>query len=103
MAGFLGRLKRDDLGQYKKVERLLQRSADHGIPLHHREKCRKLRPNLYEFKSYQVRLLFFIAGGGDIIITNGFVKRQDSTPEQEIERALRLRGSWEGAEGTGNG
>ena len=57
-------------------------------------------PGLFEFKANQVRVLFFRDRRGDIILTNGFIKRQDKPPRQEIQRALRRWALWEASEET---
>jgi len=67
-------------------------------PLRNRQKCKKLRANLYEVKAGQVRVLFFV-DGAKIVATNAFLKKQDRTPRTEIERALRIRSLWAGSSG----
>lgn len=91
---FLESLPKPEL---RKVVALLQRAADHGLPLHNRQKCRQLAGyrNLYEFKSSQVRLLFFITSDQDVVLANGFLKKRGATPRQEIDRAVRIRSMWE--------
>ena len=83
--------------EQRKVLALMQRAADHGLPLHNKQKCRQLsgQAGLYEFKSSQVRLLFFVTGDRDLILTNGFLKKRGATPRQEIDRAARIRALWE--------
>lgn len=74
----------------KKVFVLLRRVADHGLP-HNEEKYHKLKGvDICEFKSFQVRLLFF-RDGARIILTHGFIKKGDSTPKSEIERAVNIQ------------
>lgn len=91
---FLGGLPKPE---QRTVLALVQRAADHGLPLHNRQKCRQLsgQAGLYEFKSSQVRLLFFVTGHRDLILTNGFLKKRGATPRQEIDQAVRIRALWE--------
>jgi phage-related protein len=85
---FIEKLRESD---QKKVIQLLKRAADHGL-LRNEEKFRKLKGHeLWEFKSYQVRLLCFMDGGSLIILTHGFIKKTNKTPHTEIEKANRLK------------
>jgi len=75
----------------KKIIALLQRAADSGPP-RNEEKFKKLKDEmLWEFKSYQVRILCFFDKEKLIILTHGFKKKRDKTPKNEIERANKLR------------
>jgi len=76
--------------EQKKVLRLLERSADHGL-LKNEEKFKKLHEDIREFKSYQVRILCFFDKGGIIVTTHGFTKKRGKTPGKEIEKAIYLR------------
>ena len=50
---------------------------------------------LYEFRirweSNIYRLLCFFARGNKVVITHGFAKKAQKTPQREIQRAERLR------------
>jgi phage-related protein len=75
----------------KKIIALLQRAADFGPP-RNEEKFKKLKDEmLWEFKSYQVRILCFFDKEKLIILTHGFKKQRNKTPKSEIERANKLR------------
>ena len=54
-----------------------------------------LEPNLFELRtkvgSNISRVLYFFIVGKRIILTNGFIKKQDQTPESEKARARRYR------------
>lgn len=54
-----------------------------------------LRDDIFElrcnFGNNITRALFFFYTGGKIIITNGFVKKKDKTPDSEIEMAIKRR------------
>jgi len=72
-----------------KVLSLLNRTSEHG-PHGNKEKFRYLRDGIYEFKSYQVRILCAFEKDNIIILTHGFIKKKDRTPIQEIKRAKGL-------------
>jgi len=87
----------DNLGlsDQKKIFALLQRSADSGLPKNE-EKFKKLHgEDIFEFKSFQVRILCFVGKERSIILTNGFIKKRVRTPGSEIERAKDLRKEYE--------
>lgn len=44
-----------------------------------------------KFASDITRVLYFFYDQGCIVLTNGFVKKQQKTPKQEIDRAKRYR------------
>ena len=74
----------------KKVSALLKRSADFGLPKNP-EKFKSLKGSgIYEFKSYQVRILCFFDREKVIILTHGFIKKRDKTPKREITKAEKL-------------
>lgn len=75
--------------EQKKVVKLLQGSADNGLPVNE-EKFKKLEKDIWEFKSHQVRILCFLDKGRIIITTHGFLKKRGRTPRSEIEKALKL-------------
>jgi phage-related protein len=85
----------------RKISRIMHEAADYW-PLANRQKCEELHghPGLFELKANQVRLLCFRDSRGDIILTNGFIKRQEKPPRQEIERALRRWDVWAADEET---
>jgi len=57
------------------------------------EGIRELR---IKFGSDQYRALYFFFSGKKIIVTHGIVKKSDSVPMGEIERALRYKKDYEG-------
>ncbi len=81
----------DDLegADQKKIMALLQRAADYGPP-NNVEKFKKVEGNIWEFKSFQVRILCALVGRNVIILTHGFTKKKDKTPPNEIEKAKEL-------------
>jgi len=38
-----------------------------------------------------IRILYFFVSGGKVIVTNGFVKKTNKTPNEQIELAKRYR------------
>ena len=81
----------DDLesADQKKIMALLQRAAEHGPP-NNTEKFKKLENNIWEFKSFQVRILCTLEERRVIILTHGFIKKRDKAPPGEIARAKEL-------------
>ncbi len=73
----------------KKLVALLKRTADEGVP-HNNEKFRKLENDLWEFKSYQSRVMCTFYEEKIILLMNCFIKKSQKTPRNELERARRL-------------
>jgi len=74
----------------KRLIALLEHTAEHGPPTN-REKFQKLDGDIFEFKSYQDRILCFFQPRKVLVLTHGFRKKKDRAPKEEIERAERLR------------
>ena len=77
-----------------KITRSLRLLEDNGTRL--REPYSKpLRDGIFElrvkFASDISRILYFFFVGNKIIVTNGFVKKADKAPPNEIERAKQYR------------
>jgi len=77
----------------KRLVSLLSRTVDHGPP-RNREKFKKLEGEIFEFKSYQDRLLCFFDGRNVLIVTHGYRKKSNKAPKSEIERAAALRAAY---------
>ncbi len=74
----------------KKILRLLTRTADNGLYTNE-EKFRKIKgEDIWEFKSYQVRIFCCFEKGKIIILSHGFVKKSAKTPVNQIEKAKKL-------------
>jgi hypothetical protein len=74
------------------VVRLLHEFALRGQILNH-EKFRLENHPIYAFKSFQVRILCFFYPGASrrsLVLTHGFIKKQDHLPKSELEKALRI-------------
>lgn len=54
------------------------------------EKFGKLQDNIWEFKSFQIRILCSFGSNRTVLITHGFMKKQQKTPPEEIIRAKRI-------------
>jgi phage-related protein len=74
-----------------KLFALFRRLGDTGNFMN-QQKFRDLGDGLFEFKSYQIRVLFAYCkvARAVVVLTNGFIKKQDGTPKEEIERARRI-------------
>ena len=74
-----------------KMVALFRRFGDTGNFMN-KQKFRDLGQGLYEFKSHQIRMIFSYCKveRAVVVLTHGFVKKQDKTPKEEIDRALRI-------------
>jgi phage-related protein len=81
----------------QKMEARLTYLAQNAPRFSNDEIVKKLDRNIYEvrarFGKVFPRLLFFFYDG-KIVITHGFKKKTDKTPQAEIDRANRLRGEF---------
>ena len=87
---FLGSLQERD---YKRLLSLLERTAQSGLP-RNSQKFKKLEGAIFEFKSYQDRLLCFFLPGQVVVATHGVKKKRERASRTEIDRAKRLRGDF---------
>lgn len=95
---FLERLRSDDPTLHRLVVAGLQKLTDrhyHGPPLteqvdgsHGIFELRVGRANI-------ARVFFFFQPGQRIVVTNGYVKKQQRLDRRELERARRARRVWE--------
>ena len=76
---FIDELEESD---QKKIFVLLRYTGDNGPPKN-LEKFKKLEEDIWEFKSFQVRLLCFFDKNQLIILTHGFVKKSKKTTKSE--------------------
>ena len=72
-----------------KVTALFQRLGEHGR-IESREKFRKIDDELWEFKSFQIRMPCAYRPGRLVLVTHGFIKKRDATPPTEIQKAKRI-------------
>lgn len=68
-------------------------TVSHGPPANE-EKFKKLGGKIFEFKSYQDRLLCFFDGKGVLIVTHGYKKKGNQTPKSEIKKARDLMAAY---------
>jgi len=86
----------------KDAEKLLATIAaveDHGLLVSARmEWTKKLEDGLYELRSKQgsdiQRAIYFQKAGTEYLITHGFTKKSQKTPNAEIEHAKAMRKSY---------
>lgn len=92
---FLKKLAKSNPKENEKIWALIKLVKDVGV-LNNIERCRKLKntDDIWEFKTSQVRVLFFFDGARMIICTNGFLKKTQKTPKQEIERAENMKAKY---------
>ncbi len=76
-----------------RVEAFLDRVSRTGPPANI-EKSRKIDRDLWELKSVQARLPYFMHGRCRLVITHGFTKKQPKLPRTELERARALRAEY---------
>ena len=72
----------------RKLDVLFERLGDHG-EIKNREKCKKLTgtEEIWEFKSHQVRILWFYAPGKLVLLAHALNKKQDKHKKSDIEIA----------------
>ncbi|MGB3850384.1 MAG: type II toxin-antitoxin system RelE/ParE family toxin [Tunicatimonas sp.] len=73
-----------------KLENLLRVMGDIG-QIRNKTKFRSEGDQLYAFKPQPHRFLCFFVKGRKIIITNGFVKKQDKLPKSEKDKAIKYK------------
>ena len=77
-----------------KLDNLFRLLGDQGRIVN-KEKFKVLEKGLFEFKSFQIRMLCAYAYAPErhlMLISHGFTKQKDRTPKAEIERAWRILG-----------
>lgn len=84
--GFFEQLAQSDQAKLLAMFRMLGETGQ----LRNREKFKKILGPLFEFKSFQIRMPCFFDGSA-VVITHGFVKKQNSIPNSEIEKAERIK------------
>lgn len=73
----------------RKVLKLFRLMGEMG-QLHNKTMFRSEGQKIYAFKPQPHRFLCFFFEGQKIIVTNGFMKKQQKLPKSEKERAVRL-------------
>jgi hypothetical protein len=86
-----------DSSQRRKVDVLFELLGEKGA-INNREKFKKLEgtTSTWEFKSFQVRLLCFMAPGHRVIICRGLIKKTDKHSRADIDFAEDCRAKFLG-------
>lgn len=71
------------------MDKLFKWMGDLG-EINNDKKFKPVRGKIFEFKSFQIRMLCFRSGDA-WIITHGLIKKQDKIPPAEIATAERIR------------
>ena len=94
---FLLALTKDNPKLGAKTFRVIQLLKECGIDLREPD-SKPLGDGIFELRAKQSsnisRTLYFFFDGHKAILTNGFVKKGDKTPKNEIERAKRYRNDY---------
>ena len=72
-----------------KVGALLRYAAENGPP-RNKEKFKQLEKDLFEFKSYQVRIFCTFRGKAMLVLTHGVIKKQDKHNKKDMRRAHEI-------------
>ena len=80
---------RQDSSSKAKLNTLFQLLGNAGR-ISNREKFKKLEDEIWQFKSYQIRMPCAFTSNRIVVVTHGFVKKGDDTPRAEIVRAKRI-------------
>ncbi len=83
--------------EFAKLTKLLDYSCEHGLPKNN-QKVNTLGDGLFEFKTTGgLRLIGFWDAGRIILCTNGFLKKRQTTPPNEIATATKWKKAYENA------
>lgn len=76
----------------RKIDVLFERLATHGS-ISNKEKFKKIEgtTKLFEFKSYQIRLICFFASNKRVVICHALIKKKDKHSPKDLEHAEGLR------------
>ena len=91
VAGFLDGLPTQSQKKIVRLFRILSDDADGPFMFRNEQKMRHLGDELYELKSDQVRVVFFVDRPRRMVVATGFLKKTRKTPRAEIERARSQR------------
>ena len=91
VANFLGALPIPAQKKIVRLFRIIADDKDGPFMFRSEQKMRHLGEDLYELKSDQVRLLFFIDRPRRLVVATGFLKKTAKTPGGEIARAKLMR------------
>jgi len=90
---FMKSLSKDKQNKVRKA--LLMFSVEEKIPYHY---IKFIRDGIYEFRvSYgnnEFRIFFIYDGDTLVMLFNGFKKKTQKTPQNEIEKAIKLKNEY---------
>jgi len=73
---------------------LFQRLGDFGR-IDNREQFKKVKGDIWEFKSFKIRMLCYYRPDKRVVVTHGFVKKEDRIPTRELLRAESIKREYE--------
>jgi hypothetical protein len=74
--------------------RLYELMGDSGS-IRNPEKFSKLEGDFFEFKAYQIRMIFYFRRDRRVVITHGCIKKRDRINREELRRAARIKEEYE--------
>lgn len=87
--------------EQKKLDRAIRRLSDRGLPGNvQKGRALKGHRNLFEVKERGLRVFWFesaertVSGARVVVLTHGFRKKSDRTPQREIDRAEWLKAEY---------
>ena len=90
---FMKSLSKDEQNKIRKA--LLVFSVEDKIPYHY---IKFIRDGIYEFRvnygNNEFRIFFIYDGDTIVMLFNGFKKKTQKTPQNEIEKAIRLKNEY---------
>lgn len=79
------------------IDRYVKKLKEFGFSINQnfkRNALKKLSKELYELRVDCVRLMLYFDGNDFFVILHGFVKKQQKTPQSEINKALKEIKKW---------
>lgn len=74
----------------RKLDVLFEMLGEHGR-ISNREKFKKVEDDIWEFKSFQIRILCFYAPGRQMILCNWEIKKRDELKASTVRTARERR------------
>ena len=72
-----------------KIIKVIKRLANVGRIIN-TEQFKKVEGKIWEFKYYQTRIFMYYCARQRVVLTNGFYKKGDKIPKEEIKRANQI-------------
>lgn len=73
----------------KKLVALFKHAAEHGPP-RNEQKFKKLSDDLFEFKSFQIRIFCAFRGKSILVLTHGIKKKKDRHDQKDLQKAREI-------------